>query len=178
MAKAQVQLQVEQDGKSVEVKTFPDLVLNSRFEPLTYSWSQKGNQSSRLEIDFRKSPARCHYHTVTGLEDNRDFDLPSDVVVLDDNVLHHYELVIFRLGRSAGGGRQTLKAFIPQEAVPGVLSIEDLGDDPPQAGQHKGKLRHLRMTTELTQIDLWVDKQQRLQRVSNPATQFEAVRKP
>jgi hypothetical protein len=175
-AKAQIQLRLGQDGNTVELKVFPDLLMNSRFEPLTYSWSQRGAQSSELAIDFRNSPAKCRYHTVTGQEDKRDFDLPRDVVVLDDNVLHHYELVVSRLNLPAGG-QQTFKAFVPQEALPGVLTVEEVRGSSPGGGEHAERLRHLRVTTELTRIDLWVDEQHRLQRVSNPETQFEAVRR-
>ncbi len=38
------------------------------------------------------------------------------------------------------------------------------------------KLRHLRVSTELTHIDLWVDERGHLERVSNPEAQFEAIR--
>ncbi len=157
----------------MELKSFPDLVLNSQFQPLTYTWIQKGRQSSQLEVDFRKSPAKCRYRTLMGGEDNRDFDLPRDVVVLDDNVLHQYELIVKRLNPSAGA-QQTFKAFIPQEAAPGVLTVDEVE---PDSSRTQAKLRHLRVTTELTRIDLWVDEEQRLQRVSIPETQFEAVRK-
>jgi hypothetical protein len=174
-AKAAIQLRVTQNGKAVELKSFPDLVLSSQFEPLTYTWIQKGSQSSQLEVDFRKSPAKCRYRTLIGGEDNRDFDLPKDVVVLDDNVLHQYELVVNRLTPS-GAGPQTFKAFIPQEAVPGVLTVEEIGFDSSETNAQP-RLRHLRVSTELTRIDLWVDQQRHLQRVAIPATQFEAVRK-
>lgn len=168
-AKAEIVLRLEQDGKTIEVRTSPDLRLNSRLEPQTYAWSQTGAQSSSLNVDFRKSPAKCRYRTVTGQEDDREFDLPADVVVLDENVLHHYALVASRMNPSAQGP-QTFKAFVPQEAAPGVLTIQEL------AGGGE-KLRHLQVTTELSQIDLWVDEEGRLKRVANAETQFEAVRK-
>jgi hypothetical protein len=95
-AEAQIELRVERDGKSYEFRTSPKLVLNADLEPLTYNWNQKGSQSSRLEVDFRTSPARVLYRTVGGGDDVRDFDLPESVVVLDDNVVHHYQLVVER----------------------------------------------------------------------------------
>lgn len=159
----------------MEFRAFPNLVLNSQFQPLTYSWSQKGSQTSQLEIDFRSTPAKCRYRTVTGEEDDRDFDLPKNVVVLDDNVLHHYQLVAKRLSLAATG-KQSFKAFIPQEALPGDLTVEDVGWESVEIGGHAESLRHLLVTTELARIDLWVDGQQHLQRVAVPAAQLEAVR--
>lgn len=173
-ARAEIHLRVQQNGKTVELESYPDLLMNSQFQPITYAWTQKGAQSSHLEIDFRTSPAKCRYRTVTGQVDDRDFDLPKDVVILDDNVFHHYQLVVSRLTLPPGG-HQTFDAFVPQEALPGVLTVEEVGNG---STQNSGeKLRHLRVTTEMTRIDLWVDQQQHLQRVSNPETQFEAVRK-
>ncbi len=175
-AKAEIRLHIEQQGKALDFSTFPTLALNSELRPLTYTWSQKGAQAARLEVDFRASPAKSRYRTVTGTEDNRDFELSKDVVVLDDNVLHHYQLLAKRY-ESTAGGKQTFKAFIPQEALPGEVNVEDAGNEPVEIGGRTETLRHLVVTTELTRIDLWVDEQRRLQRVLIPAVQLEAVRK-
>ncbi len=175
-AKAEIQLRVEQDGKIFETKAFPALVMDFRFQPLTYTWRQTGSQASQLEVDFRSSPAKCRYRTVTGEEDDRDFDLPKDVVVLDDNVLHHYQLIVSRLSLKAGG-KQSFKAFIPQQALPGDLTVEDVGWESVEIAGHAENLRHWVVTTELARIDLWADERQRLQRIAVPTAQLEAVRK-
>ncbi len=175
-AEAEIELRIERDGKVHEFKTFPKLVLNSALQPLTYSWSQKGSQSSQLEVDFRSSPAKTRYRTVAGEDDRRDFQLPKDVVVLDDNVVHHYQLAVYRYRRTAGG-KQTFQVFVPQEAMPGPLEVEETGQESVEINARLETLRHLVVSAELARIDLWVDDQQRLQRVSIPAAQLEAVRK-
>lgn len=174
-AQAQIELRIEKDGKVFEFKTFPKLILNSQLLPLTYHWSQKGSQASHLEVDFRASPAKSKYRTVSGEEDRRDFELPRDVLVVDVNVIHHYQLVVSRYNSTAGGA-QTFQAFIPQEALPGILSVEALGLDTVEIQGRSEPLRHLVVSTDLTRIDLWVDAQQRLQRVLIPAAQLEAWR--
>ena len=174
-AQAEIQLREEQDGKALNFESSSKLVLDKQFQPLTYSWSQKGSAHSNLEVDFRVSPAKTRYRTVTGKEDLRDFDLPKDVIVLDDNVIHQYELVVDRYGLTAGG-KQVFRAFIPQEALPGVLTVEETGTEAVDIlGRHE-VLRHVTVSTELAQIDLWVDARGNLQRISIPATQFEALR--
>jgi hypothetical protein len=175
-AQAEINLRVEQSGKTLELKTFPNLVMGPQLNPLTYTWSQKGPQNSQLEVDFRSTPAKTRYKTVDGQEDNRDFALPKDIVILDDNVVHHYQLVVDRY-RQTPGGKQTFRAFIPQEALPGDLSIEETGTEPVTVGGATVNLDHLVVTTENFRIDLWVDEQQRLQRISIPEAQLEAVRK-
>lgn len=168
-AKAEIELRLEQNRQPVALQAFPALIMDSEFEPVTYNWSQRGAQSSELTVDFRASPAKCRYRTMTGQQDYRDFNLPKGVVVLDDNVIHHFQVIVDRL-KPPGAGRQNFKAFVPQEGLPGDLTVEDVPDAPAT------KLRHLRVSTELTHIDLWVDEQERLERVSNPEAQFEAIR--
>jgi hypothetical protein len=176
-AEAKIELRVKQDGKTYDFKTTPKLVLNDDLQPLTYSWTQKGAQSSELSVDFRATPAKAHYRTVTGEADDREFELPKDVVILDDNVIHHYQLAV-QSYRRAHGGKQTFHAFIPQEALPGTLNIEDAGEEQVEVGGEKRSLRHLVVTTDLARIDLWADSQDHVQRVSIPVAGLEAVRKP
>lgn len=175
-AEAKIELRIEQEGKVLEFKSTPKLVLNSALQPLTYTWSQKGPQSSQLEVDFRSSPTKTRYRTVAGGDDRLDFELPKDVVVLDYNVIHHYQLLVDRYRRTAGG-KQTFRAFVPQEAMPGSLEVEETGPESVEIEGRAQTLRHLLVATDLSRIDLWVDDQQRLWRISSPAAQLEVVRK-
>lgn len=174
-AHAEIELQVFEGGKNVSFRTFPKLILNTQLQPLAYTWKQEGPQASQLEVDFRPPLAISRYRTVSGQDDRRDFALPKDVVVLDDNVIHHYQLVVRRY-RMTPGGRQTFKAFIPQEALPGFLTVEETGAEPVEIQGRSVAAHHLVVSTDLAQIDLWVDDQQHLQRVLMRANQFEAVR--
>ena len=175
-AQAQIELHVEQAGKTYDFRTSPKLVMGAELEPETYAWTQKGAQSSRLEVDFRTSPARARYHTVEGDDDVRDFNLPKGLIVLDDNVVHHYQLLVYQFDRVASK-KQTFPAFIPQEALPGILNVEDLGTEQIEVADTQRELQHILVSSELARIDLWVDKDRRLQRVLIPAAQLEAVRK-
>ena len=175
-AQAEISLHIQQNGKTVGIQSFPDLVLDTQLRPLTYAWNQKGPQSSRLEVDFRGRLARVRYKTVSGDEDNRAFGLPPDVAILDDNVVHHYQLIIDRY-QEMGGGKQTFHVFVPQEALPGLITVQDLGNAPITTDGNTANPRHLLITTDLAHIDLWIDNQQHIQRVSVPTVQLEAIRK-
>jgi hypothetical protein len=175
-ARGEIRLNLEKDGKTVGVQSFPDLVLDPQLRPVTYTWNQKGPQSSRLDVDFRGKLAKVRYETISGNEDNRDFALPPDVMVLDDNVVHHYQLIIARY-QALGGGKQTFPVFVPQEALPSLLTVEDMGNAATGSAGVTANLRHLVITTDVTHVDLWVDDQQHLERVSVPEAQLEAIRK-
>ena len=175
-AQGDVHLQVERNGKAIEVRTSSSLLLDPHFCPLSYTWSQKGAQSSQLSIDFRTPPAHVRYKTVNGQDDRREFTLDKDVVVLDDNAIDHYQLAVARYD-AAKGGTQTFRAFIPQEAMPGVITLSSVGPEAVTVEGEKRTLRRFLLTTELAQISLWVDDHDHLQMVSAPDAQFEAVRK-
>ncbi|HEX5484070.1 MAG TPA: hypothetical protein VFZ08_15720, partial [Terriglobia bacterium] len=119
---AEIQFKVSQDGKGLEFKTYPDLILNSQLQPVAYTWNQQGAKSSQIQINFRESPATVRYHTIHGQQDDREFNLARDVVILDDNVIDQYELLAWRYSMTAGG-KQTFAAFIPQEALPGTIEV-------------------------------------------------------
>jgi hypothetical protein len=175
-AQGEIRLHIERNGKTVDVQSFPDLVLDPQLHPVTYTWNQKGPQSSRLQADFRGKLARVRYKTISGNEDDRDFELPPDVVILDDNVFHHYQLITARY-QAMGGGKQTFRIFVPQEALPSLLTVEDMGNAASTTDGVTANLRHLLITTDVTHLDLWVDDQQHIERVSVPAAQLEAIRK-
>jgi hypothetical protein len=175
-AQGDVHLRVDQGGKRVEVRTSSTLVLDTHFNPLSYTWNQKGTQSSQLAIDFRIPPAHAHYRTVDGKDDRRDFQLDKDVVVLDDNLIHHYQLAITRYDE-AKGGTQAFRAFIPQEALPGLITLKSAGPETVTVDGGKRTLRHFLLTAERAQISLWVDDRGHVQLVSAPDAQYQAVRK-
>jgi len=116
------------------------------------------------------------YKTVSGQDDKRDFTLDKDVIVLDDNAIYHYQLAVNRYDQ-ARGGAQTFHAFVPQEALPGVITLTSLGPEPTTVNGEKLTLRHFLLATELAQISLWIDDRGHLQMVSAPEAGFQAVRK-
>ncbi len=175
-AQGEVHLELEQNGKKVEARTISNLVLDSDFHPLTYTWSQKGTQSSQLSINFRVQPAQVRYKTVGGKEDRRDFSLDKDVTVLDDNVVHHYQLALARYDQTKGG-TQSFHAFIPQEAAPGVITLKAIGTEPVTIDGESRTLRHFLLATDLAQINLWADDHGHIQMVSVPVSQYQAIRK-
>jgi hypothetical protein len=175
-AQAEIRLRIEQQGKTVDVQSSSRLVLDPQLRPVTYAWNHKGLQSSGLEADFRGKRARVRYMTVNGATDERDFELPRDVLVLDDNVFHQYQLIAVRY-QAMGGGKLTFPVFVPQEALPSLLTVEDMGNATSTTDGVTANLQHLRITTDVTHIDLWVDAQQHIERLFVAGVQLEAVRK-
>jgi hypothetical protein len=174
-AESQSEIRVTQDGKVQQFQVVSKLALSPEFQPLTYSWSQKGPHNSKLDADFRTSPAKLRYKTISGEDDRREFGLAREIVILDDNILHHYQLVVARY-RQTAGGRQAFQAFVPQGALPGVLVVESQGKQQTEFGGGPETLERLIFTTDLLQIEVWADEAGRVQRIRAPAANLEAVR--
>jgi len=174
-AQSEVRLHVEQEGKAREVRTSSSLVLDAGLNPVSYNWSQKGTPSSQLSINFDSQPVQVHYRTISGQDERRDFKLDRAVVLLDDNALHQYQLALARYD-AVKGGRQTFGAFIPQEALPGMINLSLAGTEPVTIAGKQRLLRHFLLATDLAQINLWADEEGRLQMVSVPSAQYQAVR--
>ncbi len=175
-AQGEIHLEMEREGRKVDVRCNSNLLLDAHFHPLSYTWSQKGTQSSQLSMDFRPDIAQVRYKTVGGQQDRRGFKLDKDVAVLDDNVIHHYQLVLARYD-AAAGGVQAFLAFIPQEAAPGVITLKVVGTEAVDVDGESRTLRHFLLTAEQAQVNLWADDQGHLQLVTVPATQYQAMRK-
>ena len=173
-AQAVIHLTVTKNGTPIHFETLSDLILDSALNPLSYRWTQKVPESSRLRIDFGADAARVRYDTVRGRHEVREFSLPQDTVILDDNVIHQYELVAMRYDKT--GGEQSFRAFIPQEGIPGVLTVENLGTEAVSVEGKKMSCRHLVVTTDLAHIDLWIDQHEYLQKLEIASSQLIVVR--
>lgn len=174
-AQAEIELREDVGGHTAVLKSSPKLVLDTQLHPLHYTWSVKGAEKYSLAVDFTSSPVHSKLNRPDGKEDVREFDLPRDVVVLDNNVIHHYELLVDRY-RHTSGGHQAFSGYIPQAALPGALTVRDAGMQSVKINGRDEQLRHLVVVTDNAQIDLWVDASGHLQRLLVPAAQLQAVR--
>lgn len=176
-AEADIELREDATGHAASTESFPKLILDSALKPRTYLWSLKGAKKYSLVVDFTGEVAKSQLHLPDGKDDIREFRLQKDVVVLDNNVIHHYQILVDRFFRNAAE-KQAFQAYIPQDAVPGVLTVQDAGMESVDFRGHKETLRHLVVLTDNAAIDLWVDAEQRLQRALHPADKVEALRQP
>lgn len=173
--KSESQLKDVSSGQMI--RTTSRLVLDDSLNPQTYTWFDKGPEKFDLSVNFATSPAKSTLHRPTGKNDVREFQLPRNVLVLDNNVIVHYQVLLDRFA-AAGGGKQIFQAFIPQSALPGSLTIQDAGTQTTTLGGIERQLRHVVVLSDNAQIDLWMDDANRLQRLYWSAPQIEAVRQP
>ena len=172
---AQSESQLHDVGSGQQIRMASKLVLDGSMNPQSYTWSDKGPEKFDLSVNFASVPVRSQLHRPDGKDDVREFQLPRNVLILDNNVIVHYQILLDRYA-DAGGGKQTFPAYIPQRAVPGTLTVQDAGMETIQLAGSERQLRHLVVLSDNAQIDLWVDEDYRLQRLYWSAPQIEAIR--
>jgi hypothetical protein len=174
-AKTESQLRQGEAGQLIQ--TSSKLVLDGSLDPQSYSWSARGPRKFDLSVDFTSTPIKSQLHRPDGKVDLREFELAKNVLILDNNVILHYQLLVDRFVE-AGGGKQTFQAYIPQSATPGALNVQDAGMETVTLGSVQRSLRHLVVIANNAQIDLWVDGGNHLQRLYWSDPKIEALRQP
>ncbi len=122
--------------------------------PLRYEWTVEAEKKSTGTLLFEGGTATVEVRLGEGQPFTQQFFFDSPrVVVLDNNLYHHYA-ILARLYDMGQKGTQTFNVFIPQELTPGTVTVEHLSEqDTPQ-----GKLDHLRVRSTDLEIDLYVGK--------------------
>jgi hypothetical protein len=174
-ASAEIRLTVERGSAKATFHIHPVLQFTKSFEPLSYQILQEsGANTMRARVNFKPGKSQAVYET--GKEtDAREIELKKDVLVLDDNVFHHYILLARRFDFSKGGV-QEFNAFVPQQFMAGSLSVEDKGFEQVTLGDQHVSLQHLLVETGELQMSLWLDSRHELQKISVPKSNVDVVR--
>jgi hypothetical protein len=172
---AEIHLTLDRGNDKVTFNIKPSLQFTKFFEPLTYKVLQEaGDNRMKASIHFKPESSQAVYET--GQEtDSREIKLSGDVVVLDDNVFHHYVLLARRYDYSKGGV-QEFSAFVPQQFLAGNISVADQGFESVQLGTKTLSLQHLLVDTGEIQINLWLNTHHELQKISVPKSHVDVLR--
>jgi hypothetical protein len=174
-ASGETHLTVDRGSEKVTFSIRPLLQLSRAFEPLVYQIVQEsGGNKMKARVNFKTGMSQAIYET--GKEaDTREIQLRKDVLVLDDNVFHHYVILTRRFDYSKGG-IQEFSAFVPQQFMAGSISVEDKGLEQVTLGDKKVSLQHLLVDTGDLQVSLWVNENHELQKISVPKSNVDVIR--
>lgn len=156
VAQGTIHLTVVRGDKPVQYLIESNLVLKSNFEPVRYTLVQKyeGNTAT-AKLDFQKGKASATFNTGSGSE-QREYQLAPDVTLLDDNIFHHYVLLV-RHYDFEKGGLQEFSAFIPQESIGGILRMTYPGEEKIDLHGKSVAVQHLIADTGDLKMDLYVE---------------------
>lgn len=148
------------------------LKLHGDGTPLHYEWTTvAGPKKATASIDFANGTATVHLQVNGGKPFTQQFFFKTPIVaILDDNLYHQYA-ILADLYDWSKKGQQTFPVLIPQEMMPGTITVEAL--DPEDRG---GKsLQRLKVHSQDLEITLYLDGK-RLVRIAVPSANAEIVR--
>jgi hypothetical protein len=139
--------------------------------PTHYDWATQGVKKASSTIAFKGTAASVQLQMEGARPFTQDFTFNTAlVVVLDNNLYHHYELLARLYDRDAKGP-QTFSVLVPQEMTPGSVTVDSMGKQDSGGKQ----LEELRVRTEDNEIDLYLDGE-KLMRLVAPSANAEIVR--
>jgi hypothetical protein len=174
-ASGETHLTVDRGSEKVTFSIRPLLQFSKAFEPLVYQILQEsGGNKMKARVNFKPGMSQAIYET--GKEaDTREIELRKDVLILDDNVFHHYVILARRFDYSKGGTQQ-FSAFVPQQFMAGGITVEDEGFEQVSLGDKKVSLQHLLVDTGDLQVSLWINERHELQKISVPKSNVDVIR--
>jgi hypothetical protein len=151
---------------STDVKSAGQLRLSADGSPLRYDWSAEALKKATGSVDFASGNAKCSADLGNASPLRKDFKFTSTVIAVLDNNLYYQFGILARLYDWKTGGKQTFPVLIPQDMVPGTISVESLGQQ--QAGN--GKYETLRVSSTDLEIMLYLDGNHRMMRLEVPSS--------
>jgi len=148
-----------------QIKAMGQLKLSASGAPIRYDWSAEAQRKATGSVEFASSTAKCLADLGAASPLRKDFMFPSPLIAVLDNNLYFQFGVLARLYDWKAGGKQSFPVLIPQDMVPGTISVESLGLQ--DAG--KGKYEAVRVSSPDLEIMVYVDAIHRLMRVEVPS---------
>jgi hypothetical protein len=141
-----------------EIKASGELRLAPDGSPAHYEWSAQAQKKATGVVEFSGGTAKCSGDFGAASPLRKDFVFSSPrIAVLDNNLYSHYA-VLARIYDWKAGGKQSFPVVIPQDMVPGTVSVESVG---PQ---------QMRVSTPDIEIMLTLDASHRLIRLEVPSS--------
>jgi hypothetical protein len=149
-----------------------NLTLQPNGEPVSYEWSSQSDKTSGAHIVFTNGVAKMtvQLQAAHSFEQDLTFNSPL-IVVLDDNLYYQYALLarIYDWNRR---GTQTFPVLVPQELLPGTITVDWAGAVSAEGKTYEG----LKITTSDLEVILYLDPNHRLMRLEVPSSKAAIVR--
>lgn len=151
---------------SADIKSTGQLKLSADGSPMRYDWAAEALKKATGSVDFENGTAKCSADLGKANPLRKDFKFTSPVIAVLDNNLYYQFAILARLYDWKAGGKQTFPVLIPQDMVPGSISVESLGQE--QAGN--GRYEALRVSSPDLEIMLYLDGSHRMMRLEVPSS--------
>jgi len=149
-----------------DIKATATLKLAADGSPLHYDWSAEVQKKASGAVEFASGTAKCAADLGGASPLRKDFVFNTPrIAVLDNNIYYHFA-VLARLYDWKAGGKQSFPVVIPQDMVPGTISVESTG----QQQTASGKFETLRVSSPDLEITIYLDSNHRLMHIQVPSS--------
>ena len=157
----------------VEMRSSGQLRITADGEPQHYAWSSQGAKKASGTVEFDKGTAKTTVN-VPGAKQpgQQDFTFTSPRIAVLDNNLYEQYAVLGRIYDWNIKGTQSFPVLIPQDATPGTIDLEALGEKSVDGAN----LEVLRVHSTDLEIQLYFDTKFHLIRLEVPAAKVEILR--
>lgn len=151
---------------SGDIKATGQLRLAADGTPIRYDWSAEAQKKATGSVDFVSGTAKCTGDFGMPSLLRKDFVFTSPRIAVLDNNLYNQFGVLARIYDWKARGKQTFPVVIPQDMVPGTISVESLGQQ--QGGN--AKYETLRVSSPDLEIMVYLDGNHRMMRLEVPSS--------
>ena len=155
-----------------DIKATGQLKLSADGAPTHYDWSAQLQKKATGLVEFVNSTAKCSIDLGTGSPIIKEFTFTSPRVAVLDNNLYYQYAVLAQIYDWKAGGKQTFPVLIPQDMVPGSITVESAG---PQLVEN-ATYESLRVNSTDLEILLYVDANHRMVRLDVPSSKVTIKR--
>ncbi len=140
--------------------------------PVTYECVTQSNRKDTVTVAFNGSVARMDLQTEGSQPFTQEMTFDTGpVIILDNNMYHHYA-ILARLYDWQAKGEQSFAVLIPQDQVPGSITVKAGGPQEVDGTRYEV----LRVQTSDLVVDLFLDPSRRLMRLTVADSKVEVVR--
>lgn len=148
------------------------LTLQPDGTPISYEWSSQGEKNNGAHILFANGVAKITLQMQGAHSYQQDISFTSPLIAVLDNNLYYQYAVLARLYDWSRRSAQTFSVLIPQELLPGTVSVDWAGAVNADGKAYEG----LKVTTSDLEIMLYLDSNHRLMRLEVPSAKVVVVR--
>jgi hypothetical protein len=169
VAKGTTHLSVEGSPAATVTGT---LTLQPNGAPISYEWTSQSDKTSGAHVLFANGVAKMtiQMQGAHPFEQDLSFNSPL-IVVLDDNLYYQYA-ALARIYDWSRGGAQTFPVLVPQERLPGTISVNGAGS----LGVEGKSYEVLKVATSDLEVILYLDPNHRLMRLEVPSSKAAILR--
>jgi hypothetical protein len=158
------------DGASSRV--IGTLTMQPDGAPISYEWTSKAEKTNGAHVLFSNGVAKITLEMQGARPYDQTFSFGAPLIAVLDNNLYHQYAVLARVYDWSKRGVQTFPVLIPQELMPGTITVESTGSATADGKTYEG----LKVTTPDLEILLLLDSNHRLMRLEVPAAKVSVIR--